>query len=105
MGYHNPNISTPNINQLAEEGIILDQSYVAPFCTPSRSALMTGMDPYHIGRQVHMDFYMFLVIIIIYNNVQRFVLKSTSLTGLTVERKLMPEYLKDLGYSTHIIGK
>ena len=25
--------------------------------------------------------------------------------GLTLEKKLLPEYLKDLGYSTHLIGK
>ena len=37
---------------MAYEGIIFERNYVQPSCTPSRSALMTGMYPYKIGRQV-----------------------------------------------------
>ena len=33
------------------------------------------------------------------------VLKFNGLVGLTLEQKLFPEYLKDMGYRTHIIGK
>ncbi len=77
---------TPNIDQLAYSGLRLEQNYVMAYCTPSRSSLMTGMDPYHIGRQ-------------------NFVFITTSLSGLTLERRLLPEYLKDLGYSNHIVGK
>ncbi len=86
VGYHNPDIMTPNIDALAYSGLILDQNYVASYCTPSRAALMTGMDPYHIGRQ-------------------NFVFGTSSLSGLTLERKLLPEYLKELNYSTHLVGK
>ncbi len=52
MGYHNPDVISPNIDSLAKEGVIFEKSYVQPSCTPSRSALMTGMYPFHIGRQV-----------------------------------------------------
>ena len=51
IGYHNPNIISPNIDHLARSGIRLEQNYVQPQCTPSRAAFLTGMYPYHIGRQ------------------------------------------------------
>ena len=51
VGYHNPKVISPNIDDLARSGIRLEQNYVQPQCTPSRAALMTGMYPYHIGRQ------------------------------------------------------
>ena len=42
VGYHNTKIITPNIDNLAREGIILEQHYAQFQCTPSRSALMTA---------------------------------------------------------------
>ena len=56
IGYHNPEVITPYIDKLAYEGIIFERNYVQPSCTPSRSALMTGMYPYKIGRQVHIQY-------------------------------------------------
>ncbi|MEM7019952.1 MAG: sulfatase-like hydrolase/transferase, partial [Pseudomonadota bacterium] len=43
VGYHNPEVSTPNIDTLAEKGIELDRFYVDPTCSPTRASLMTGM--------------------------------------------------------------
>ena len=40
MGH--PHIRTPNIDQLAEDGLRLTQFLVEPGCTPSRAALQTG---------------------------------------------------------------
>ena len=40
------------MDKLAKSGIILENHYVQPICTPTRSALMTGYYPIHTGRQV-----------------------------------------------------
>lgn len=41
-------ISTPHLNQMANEGLVLSQFYAgSPVCAPSRSALMTGMHTGH----------------------------------------------------------
>ncbi|CAA6692145.1 MULTISPECIES: sulfatase [unclassified Lentimonas] len=46
-------VSTPNIDQMAEEGARLTSFYVAaPLCTPSRAALMTGCYPARIDMDV-----------------------------------------------------
>ena len=49
VGFHGSVIKTPNIDKLANEGVILDNYYVQPLCTPTRSALMTGRYPIHTG--------------------------------------------------------
>ncbi|WP_370466975.1 sulfatase-like hydrolase/transferase, partial [Salmonella enterica] len=51
ISWNNPLALSPNLEKLAREGVILDQSYVQPICTPTRSALMTGRYPYTLGRQ------------------------------------------------------
>ena len=86
IGYHNPEIFTPHIDELARAGIILEQNYMQPMCTPSRSSLLTGMYPYHIGRQ-------------------DFVIQPTEPTGLKLNQTLLPSTLKTLGYDTHLVGK
>jgi arylsulfatase A-like enzyme len=42
VGYHGSPIRTPHIDRLARQGVVLDQHYVAPMCTPTRTALLTG---------------------------------------------------------------
>lgn len=71
-------ILTPNIDALAFSGTILNRYYVAPICTPSRSAFMTGKYPIHLG-------------------MQHAVLYGAEPRGLPLTEKLLPEYLKSLG--------
>ena len=34
VGFHGGVVQTPNIDKLASEGVIIDNNYVAPVCTP-----------------------------------------------------------------------
>jgi arylsulfatase I/J len=42
VGFHSANVPTPNIDRLAREGVEFTNHYVAPVCSPTRSALLTG---------------------------------------------------------------
>ncbi|XP_060531963.1 arylsulfatase B-like isoform X2 [Cylas formicarius] len=87
VGFHGmTEIPTPNIDVLAYSGVILNNYYVNPICTPSRAALLTGKYPIHTG-------------------LHYFALLPAEPRGLNLSEKLLPEYLKDLGYVNHIIGK
>ena len=41
-------IQTPNIDQLASEGIILERHYAFHYCSPSRAAIQSGRNPIHV---------------------------------------------------------
>jgi uncharacterized sulfatase len=48
--YGNNQVSTPNLDQLASEGVIYENFFtVGTVCSPSRSALITGMHPVSIN--------------------------------------------------------
>lgn len=50
--YGGTNIQTPNIDALAESGMVFDAAFVAsPSCAPSRAALMTGLMPARNGAE------------------------------------------------------
>ena len=42
-------VSTPHMDALVRDGIELDRAYAYKYCSPSRSALQTGRDPYHVN--------------------------------------------------------
>ena len=84
IAYHgNPVIKTPNMDRLAESSVRFSDFHVNPFCSPTRSALMTGRMSDRVG--------------VSRTNFQR--------NYLRLEEIVMPEYFKASGYRTGHFGK
>jgi arylsulfatase A-like enzyme len=79
-------IKTPNLDALAQGGAKFTQFYVQPMCTPTRAALMTGRYPFRYG-------------------LQTIVIPGPAGYGLDPSEWLLPQSLKEAGYTTAIIGK
>ena len=45
VGWHGSEIRTPHLDRLASEGVRLESHYAAPWCVPTRAALMSGRFP------------------------------------------------------------
>jgi arylsulfatase A-like enzyme len=86
VGFHGSDIKTPHLDKLAEGGARLEQFYAQPMCTPTRACLMTGRYPFRYG-------------------LQTLVIPSAHTYGLPTDEWLLPQALKEAGYSTAIIGK
>lgn len=86
VGYHGSDIRTPNIDKLAATGAKLEEFYVQPMCTPTRAAFMSGRYPFRYGLQTG-------------------VIPSGGLYSLPTDEFILPQVLKDAGYSTSIVGK
>src|SRR5215467_1307843 len=86
VGFHGSDIKTPSIDKLAQGGARLEQFYAQPMCTPTRAALMTGRYPFRYGLQTA-------------------VIPSASKYGLATDEWLLPQALKEAGYTTAIVGK
>jgi arylsulfatase A-like enzyme len=74
-------IRTPNIDRIAREGVIFTRAYSStPTCTPARTALLTGLSPWHHG--------------------------MLGMTAMAQEYPLeKPRALRDSGYYTITVGK
>lgn len=44
-------LHTPNLDSLANDGVVLKNYYVQPICSPTRSALMSGKYTIRLGTQ------------------------------------------------------
>ncbi len=84
VGFRNPNIVTPNFQDLVKQGLILDRHYVYKVCSPSRASLLTGRWPHHV---------------------HQFNICENMEYGVNLHMTMIPAKLKTAGYKTHIIGK
>ncbi len=56
VSFHgNPEIPTPNIDRIANHGVILQDYYVTPKYEDSVSALKTGKYPIHYSKKLSID--------------------------------------------------
>ncbi len=79
-------LKTPNLDKLATDGAKFTQFYTQSMCTPTRACLMTGRYPWRYG-------------------LQTIVIPGPAGYGLDTDEYLLPQCLKDAGYTTAIIGK
>ncbi|MCM5661805.1 sulfatase-like hydrolase/transferase [Galbibacter mesophilus] len=87
VGFQGSAIPTPNIDEIAKNGYILNRFYAAPVCSPTRAGFMTGNYPIRFG-------------------MMRAVVPPNRLYGLPKEQITLPEALKVEGYAHRaIIGK
>ena len=78
-------VSTPNIDQIATEGLLLSDYYAQPSCTAGRAAFLTGQYPIRTGLTS--------------------VGQPGSPVGLSAEDVTIAQLLKAQGYSTAQFGK
>ncbi len=84
--YGSTTIATPRLDRMAREGLRFTDAYAAaPFCSPSRAALLTGRLPARCGLP--------------------YVLFPTEHHGLPAAEITIPEMLKTRGYATACVGK
>ncbi|XP_067656524.1 arylsulfatase J-like isoform X2 [Haliotis asinina] len=86
VGYHNSDIKTPVLDQLAAGGVKLENYYVQPLCSPSRSQFMSGRYQIHTG-------------------LQHGVILATQPNALPLGSATIADKMKDAGYSTYAVGK
>lgn len=79
-------VRTPFLDSLAAKGMVLDQYYVQPLCTPSRSAFLSGRYPMHTG-------------------LQHGVIGTLDSRALPLSARALPEALAAVGYRTAAVGK
>lgn len=83
--YGNKDIYTPNMDKLAEEGMLFTQAFTCPVCSPSRAMIMTGLYPNKVG----IDDW----------------ISPDETEGISSDKPTMAEMLKRAGYITGLVGK
>ena len=87
--YGSKDLITPNIDNLAETGVLFTQAYAHTVCCPARAALMTGRHPQRGG---------------VWNWTQGD-MNSAKGINMALEEVTLAEALKPAGYKTALFGK
>lgn len=101
--YGQPFISTPNIDSLASTGVRFTQAYSgSPVSAPSRASLMTGQHTGHTTVRGNKEYWRGT------DTLTYGVNKEYAVVGqhpYSADRVILPEILKDNGYTTGLFGK
>ena len=100
---------TPNLERLAKRGMTFDRAYAAsPLCSPTRSAILTGLSPARTGLTTPNCHLPQVVLQASVGTKAPSNLKSIQpnpTTRLATEYRTLAETLKDEGYATCHFGK
>lgn len=94
MGSFGGEISTPVLDELAQQGLRFSNFHVLPTCSPTRAALMSGNDNHVAGMGVMAEF--------IYPAIADLPGYAGHLNDRVAS---IPEILRDAGYLTYMAGK
>lgn len=84
IGYNNPNVYSPNLDELASKSAVFTKHYVMPQCTPTRVALMTGRYPGRFGGSA---------------------LEASNENAFPLDTPTIASMLQKTGYATYLAGK
>ncbi len=90
FGCYGAPLATPNVDRLAAQGVRYNNFHVAPVCSPSRAALLTGRNPHSVGMACITEF----------ANGQ-----PNSRGGIDPAAGTLADWLRAGGYSTAAVGK
>jgi len=100
---------TPNVERLAKRGVTFTRAYSAsPLCSPTRSALLTGLSPARTGITVpncHMPQVVLEAMVAKKGPPNQKVVQPGPPTRLKTEYRTLAETLHDAGYATGHFGK
>jgi arylsulfatase A-like enzyme len=83
VGFQGGDATTPNLDRLAEEGVVLENFYVQTACTPTRASLLTGRYPFRTGS----------------------IVRFSKTGGMLEDERTLADALGEAGYYTAIVGK
>ena len=100
---------TPNLERLAKRGMTFDRAYAAsPLCSPTRSAILTGLSPARTGLTVpncHLPQVVLNASIGTKAAANQRAIQPNSVTRLATDYRTLAETLKGEGYATGHFGK
>jgi len=91
VGYQGGDVPTPNIDSIAENGVVMTDGYVTcPVCAPSRAGLLSGRYQQRFG---------------FWDNIGPYRISKDVQPGIPTDVPILSERLKTLGYVCGLFGK